>query len=203
MTGQVFDRLRIKTIGELRKLSVETLTEMFGASGEHCWQLAQGIDRRPVVPDREAKSISHESTFLEDIHDVEILRACVVDFVEQVARRLRHYNLRGRNVDLKVRFADFTTISRSLTLAEATNSTQELLDAGLELLTNRLPPDHLPVQLLGFGVSLLDGSGRAQQHLFDQPNRERHRELDSVADRIAAKFGKRAIRRGAGLPNGE
>ena len=99
-----------------------------------------------------------------------------------------------------MRFADFTTISRSLTLGEPTNVTQELLDAGLELLTNRLPPRHLPVRLLGFGVNQLDGSGKTQQHLFDQPDRERHRELDSVADQIAAKFGKRAIRRGAGMP---
>jgi DNA polymerase-4 len=122
-----------------------------------------------------------------------------VDLVEQVARRLRHHDLRGRTVDIKVRFADFTTISRSMTLSEPTQTTQDLLDAGLELLTNRLPPRHLPVRLLGFGVNQLDGSGRTQQHLFDQSDREHHRELDTVADQIAAKFGKRAIRRGAGL----
>ena len=188
---------------QLRNLSLDTLNELFGASGEHYWQLARGIDDRPVVPDREAKSISHETTFAEDIADMDVLRAWLVDLVEQVARRLRHHDLQGRTVDLKVRFADFTTISRSLTLGEPTNATQELLDAGLELLNNRLPPRHLPVRLLGFGVNQLDGSGRTQQHLFDQPDRERHRELDTVADQIAAKFGKRAIRRGAGLPEGD
>ena len=130
---------------------------------------------------------------------MDVLRAWLVDLVEQVARRLRHHDLRGRTVDIKVRFADFTTISRSLTLVEPSNATQELLEAGLELLANRLPPDHLPVRLLGFGVNQLNGTGRTQKHLFDQPNRERRRELDSVADQITAKFGKRAIRRGAGL----
>jgi DNA polymerase-4 len=200
VTGRAFEKLGITTIGQLRKLSLDSLNELFGASGEHYWNLARGIDNRPVVPDREAKSISHETTFAEDIADMDVLRAWLVDLVEQVARRLRHHDLRGRTVDIKVRFADFTTISRSLTLGESTHATQELLDAGLELLNNRLPPRHLPVRLLGFGVNHLDGSGRTQQHLFDQSDRERRRELDTVADQIAAKFGKRALRRGAGLP---
>jgi DNA polymerase-4 len=199
VTGKVFERLGIRTIGQLRNLSLETLREYFGTSAEHYWQLARGIDKRPVVPDREAKSISYETTFAEDIADFDVLRAWLVDLVEQVARRLRQHDLRGRTVDLKVRFADFTTISRSATLREPTHATQELLDAGLALLNSRLPPRHLPVRLLGFGVSHLDDSGRTQQHLFEQPDHERRRELDSVADQIAAKFGKRAIRRGAGL----
>jgi DNA polymerase-4 len=199
VTGKVFERLGIRTIGQLRNLSLETLREYFGTSAEHYWQLARGIDKRPVVPDREAKSISHETTFAEDIADLDVLRAWLVDLVEQVARRLRQHDLRGRTVDLKVRFADFTTISRSATLREPTHATQELLDAGLALLNCRLPPRHLPVRLLGFGVSHLDDSGRTQQHLFEQPDHERRRELDSVADQIAERFGKRAIRRGAGL----
>jgi DNA polymerase-4 len=199
VTGQVFERRGIQTIGQLRSLPSETLSQLFGAAGEHYWQLARGIDNRAVVSDREAKSISHETTFAEDIADMEILQAWLVDLVEQVARRLRHHDLKGRTADLKVRFADFTTISRMITLREPTHVTQELLDAGMELLTNRLPSRHLPVRLLGFGVSQLDGSCRSQQHLFDQPDRERHRELDSVADQITAKFGKQAIRRGAGL----
>ncbi len=67
---------------------------------------------------------------------------------------------------------------------------------------NRLSTRHLPVRLLGFGVNQLDGTGKTQQQLFDQPERGRHRELDNVSDQIAAKFGKGAIRRGAGLPKG-
>jgi DNA polymerase-4 len=116
VTGQVFDNLGIKTIGQLRSLSLESLNELFGASGEHYWRLARGIDNRPVVPDREARSISHETTFADDITEMDVLRAWLVDLVEQVARWLRHHDLRGRTVDIKVRFADFTTISRSLTL---------------------------------------------------------------------------------------
>ncbi len=197
VTGKVFDRLAIRTIAQLRKLSADTLNELFGASGEHYWRLAHGIDDRRVVPDREAKSISNETTFAEDISDLEVLRAWLVELVEQVARRLRHHGIKGRTVELKVRFADFTTISRSFTLAEPSNITQELLEAGIELLTKRLPPRHLAVRLLGFGVNKLDDSGASQQQLFDEPDRQRHRELDRVADEITARFGKLAIRRGA------
>ena len=70
---------------------------------------------------------------------------------------------------------------------------------GVELLTKRLPSQHLPIRLLGFGVNNFKNSGTSQQLLFDQPDRERHQELDRVADQITAKFGKLAIRRGAKL----
>ncbi|MFO0916871.1 MAG: DNA polymerase IV [Planctomycetaceae bacterium] len=199
VTGQVFERLAIRTIGQLRQIPPETLKDLFGSSGEHYWQLAHGIDNRRVVPDREAKSISSETTFAEDISDIEILRSCLVDLVEQVARRLRSHHIKGRTCELKVRFADFQTISRSLTLAEPTSITQELLDAGVELLTKRLHARHLPVRLLGFSVNKLDNSGTSQRQLFDQPDRERYQDLDKVADQITAKFGKLAIHRGARL----
>ncbi len=199
VTSQVFERLNVRTIGQLRQMPLPTLNELFGASGEHYWQLAHGIDDRRVVPDREAKSISNETTFAEDIADMEVLRAWLVELVEQVARRLRQHDIKGRTVELKVRFADFQTISRSLTLEEPTSITRELLEAGVELLTKRLPARHRPIRLLGFGVSRLDGSGKSQQTLFDQPDRERHQELDRVADQITEKFGKLAIRRGTRL----
>src|SRR5262245_9576192 len=144
VTGQVFDRLGIRTIGQLRQLSVELLNDLFGSSGEHYWRLANGLDDRQVIPDREAKSISHETTFVEDIADREVLRAWLTELAEQVARRLRRQALKGRTVELKIRFADFQTINRSFTLSEPTNITQELLQAGTELLTTRLPQHHLP-----------------------------------------------------------
>ena len=149
--------------------------------------------------DREAKSISNETTFAEDIADMEVLRAWLVELVEQVARRLRQHDIKGRTVELKVRFADVQTITRSMTLAAPTSITRDLLNTGLELLTKRLPARHQPIRLLGFGVSKLDGSGKSQQTLFDQPDRERHQELDRVADQITEKFGRLAIRRGTRL----
>ncbi len=95
-----------------------------------------------------------------------------------------------------MRFADFTSISRSLTLAEPTNITHELLEAGIELLTRRLPPRHLPVRLLGFGVQRFADAAHSQQQLFAQPKRERLQALDRVTGQITAKFGKSALHRG-------
>ena len=201
VTGQVFERLAIRTIGQLRQMPLGTLNDLFGSCGEHYWRLAQGLDDRRVVPDREAKSISNEITFAEDIADLDVLRAILMGLVAQVARRLRCHALQGRTVELKVRFADFKTITRSLTLAASTNITQELLEAGVELLTTRLPPQHLPVRLLGFGVTNLDDASTVQQQLFREPGRERLRDLDRVADQITAKFGKQSIQRGTGLNN--
>ncbi|MGE3407592.1 MAG: DNA polymerase IV [Pirellulales bacterium] len=199
VTGQVFQRLGIRTIGQLRELPAARLTELFGTSGDHYWRLAHGIDDRQVIPDREAKSISHETTFAADISDPQILRAWLIELAEQVARRLRRHDLKGRTVELKVRFADFRTISRSLTLAQPSNITQELMRAGIELLTARLPQGHPPVRLLGFGVSGLTATGPSQQQLFQEPDRERQRGLDQVADQIAERFGKHALRRGTRL----
>jgi DNA polymerase IV len=198
VTGQVFDRLGIRTIGQLRQLPVESLNDFFGSWGEHYGRLANGLDDRPVIPDREAKSISHETTFVEDIADHEVLHAWLTELAEQVARRLRRYGLKGRTIELKIRFSDFQTITRSLTLREPTNITQELLQAGAGLLAAKLPQHPLPVRQLGFGVKGFDDTGRSQRQLFDEPDRQRHRQLDRVADQISEKFGKRAIRRGGG-----
>lgn len=196
VTGRTFERLGIRTIGQIRKLPAETLTTLFGSSGEHYGRLAHGIDERRVVPDREAKSISNETTFAADIDDPELLRAWLAELVDQTARRLRRHELKGRTVDIKVRFADFKTITRAVTLPRPTNITQELLDAGLALLTERLPANHLPVRLLGFGITGFDHSGTVQRELFDEPERDKLKSLDAVADRITAKFGKGALRRG-------
>jgi DNA polymerase-4 len=196
VTNQAFDRLGIRTIAQLRQLSQRDLTDLFGASGEHYWRLARGLDDRQVVPDREAKSISHETTFAEDIADREVLQSWLVELAEQVARRLRRHGLKGRTVEIKVRFADFQTITRSTTLTEPSSITAELIQAGAELIEKKLPPRHLPVRLLGFGVKGFDDSGRSQRQLFDERDRQRQRRVDQVADEIAGKFGQRAIRRG-------
>ena len=199
MTAQVFKRFAISTIGQLRQLSKATLIELFGNSGEHYWRLSHGIDDSPVVPDREAKSISNETTFAEDISDVEMLKAWLVTLVELVGRRLRNHNRTSRTIELKIRFSDFKSLTRSLTLGNPTNITSELLEAGKELLCNRLPTNHLPVRLIGIGVSNLDQTRMMQLQLFDESEREQQRSLDKVADEIARKFGKHALHRAAGI----
>jgi DNA polymerase-4 len=199
VTEQVFKRFAISTIGQLRQLSLASLNDLFGTSGNHYWQLSHGIDDRPVVPDREAKSISNETTFTEDITELEDLKAWLVTLVEQVSRRLRMHDRLGRTVELKIRFSDFKSLTRSLTLNSSTNITSELLAAGLELLCNRLPKNHLPIRLIGFGVSHLDQPEMMQLQLFDETEREQQRSLDKVADEIAKKFGKHALHRATGI----
>ena len=198
-SSKVFQRLGIRTIGQLRQWPMETLKSRFGSQGEHLWQLAHGIDDRLVVPEREAKSISHETTFEQDIDDLEVLRAWLVDLTEQVGWRLRRHGLRGRTVHLKVRFADFKMITRSLTLPEPTDITHELWQTADEMLCHRLPAGHLPVRLLGMGVGGLDDTGLVQGLLFEQDQRKKQAGVDAVSDQIRERFGSSALRRAAFL----
>jgi DNA polymerase-4 len=202
-SSKVFQRLGIHTIGQLRLCPPDVLQARFGSSGEHLWELAHGRDDRPVVPEREAKSISNETTFERDIRDMEVLQAWLIDLVEQVGWRLRRQGLRGQTVQLKVRFADFSTITRSQTLPEPTDITDELWRAADELLRRRLPAGHLPVRLLGMGVSGLDDTGLVQGMLFDGQQREKQSRADAVADQIKERFGTGAIRRASGLDHGK
>jgi DNA polymerase IV len=154
------------------------------------------------VSERNAKSISHETTFEQDIDDMEVLRAWLVDLTEQVGCRLRRHGLRGRTVQLKVRFADFSLITRSYTLPEPTDITDEVWRAADELLCQRLPAGHLAVRLVGVGVSGLDDTGLVQGMLFDQEERQKQARLDSVADQLKDRFGTGSLRRGSSLDRG-
>jgi len=204
VTGASMEQLGIRTIGQVRATSVDILKEHFGAAGEHLWQLAHGIDGRLVVPDREAKSISHETTFAEDIDDREVLRAWLVELAEQVACRLRRHSLRGRTVQLKVRFADFRTITRSKTVSQPTNITDEIGRTAVELLENCGAARGQKIRLVGVGVTGfettgLEGVHKVQQSLFADEERDKHAHLDQATDRIRARFGSAALHRGSGL----
>ncbi len=197
VTADVFHRVGLQTIAQLRKLSIAELTTFVGNSGEHYWRLAHGIDDRPVIPDREAKSISHETTFAEDIEEDEVLLDWLNELVDQVGRRLRGDELKGRSIEIKVRFADFRTITRSLTLREPTNITAELWQAAKNLFAKKLAAHHPPVRLLGFGVhGISESSAALQQELFGEDARNRQRQLDQVADQIVARFGAGSLRSG-------
>ena len=199
VTGQVFERLGVRTIRDLRGLPQETLRQQFGDHGRHLWELAHGIDDRSVTPDREAKSISHETTFSEDIEDPDVLRGWILELTEQVVRRLRRHKLLGRTVQLKVRFCDFRTITRSTTLPRPTNVTQEIWRATEEMFSNRLPANHQAVRLLGVGISGLDNPDHIQRSLFGDEDHAAQTNLDHAADQIRDKFGSTSIGRASGL----
>lgn len=199
VTGQTLEQLGVRTIRQVRETPLAVLQQHFGKSGEHLWQLAQGIDARHVVPDREAKSISHETTFAVDLDDREALRAWLLELTEQVGRRLRQHNLFGRTVDLKVRFADFHTISRSKTLAAPSNITEEIWRTAAELLEGCLSSGELRIRLLGVGMSGFDSPRQVQQTLFADEERQKLTQLDEVADQIRDRFGSSALHRASGL----
>jgi DNA polymerase-4 len=193
------EELGIRTIGELRVQPRTLLDDLFGSWGEQLWELAHGIDDRAVVPDHKAKSLSHETTFTEDITDVEALRGWLLDLTRQVAMRLRTNHLRGRTVHLKIRFSNFRTITRSHTFPKATDVTQELWNAGAAMLTMNLPFPPLGVRLLGFSVSGFDNAESRQADLFCEPENEKNVRLDTVSDWIQKRFGSAALTRATEL----
>lgn len=202
VTCQVFDGMGVKTIGDVRRMRVEILRRHLGQTGEHLWQLAHGIDERRVVPDRDAKSISHETTFPRDIVELQTLRAWVAELAEQVAWRLRRHRLRGRTVQIKLRYADFQTITRAETLSDSTNVTEEIRQTACRLLEQRLPNRRFAVRLLGVGVSHFENPEQVQATLFCDDSSQRQARLDAAADKLRERFGVDALRRGSVLLHG-
>jgi DNA polymerase-4 len=130
-----FQALGVRTFGDALRLSVGDWRRQFGEElGEHFRRLVRGDDDRPVVPDREAKSISHETTFVVDLADAAALRRVLLDQVEQVAARLRRHGLTARTVTLKLRTPDFATHTRQVSLVSATDRTDVIGSAAVDLL---------------------------------------------------------------------
>ncbi len=195
-TKKKLDRFQIATIGQFRTITKDLLFELFGDHGDHFWNLAHGIDARTVTPDREAKSISHETTFPVDLHDYEVLKGYLLELTDQVAMRLRRANLVGKSLHLKLRFSNFETITRSRTLTTPTHSSEPLAQSIVALLDAERSKLHRGVRLIGMGVSQLKADHPIQLTLFDQPQRERDQRMDQTADAIRLKFGKSSLARG-------
>jgi len=191
-TAARLEPMGIRTIADLRKQPLAWLEKQLGSEARRYFELAHGIDNRPVIPDQAAKSIGHEQTFETDVADADEIRRVLLDQVEQVAWRLRRHGFQARGVAVKIRYGKFETISRSMTLDSPTDSTQELWQAARSLF-DKWP--FQPVRLIGMTAERL-GKGEAQLGLFTDPGQERQKKLDVVADRINEKFGSRAIRRG-------
>jgi DNA polymerase IV len=184
--------LGVRTIADLLQKPLEWMERHFGSEAKRYFDLARGVDDRPVVPDREAKSIGHEQTFEVDVVNAHEIRRLLLDQVELVARRLRRHHVHAGGISLKIRFGQFETINRSMTLSNPTASTTELWQAARSLF-DKWP--FQPVRLIGVTAERLTG-GEGQLGLFTDPQKERQKKLDGVADQINEKFGKRAIRRG-------
>ena len=192
-TEQQLNNYGITTIKDIRNQSNRWLTDRFGKQGDHIYQLAHGRDKREVISDAKAKSISSENTFSEDISNRDTLIAYLSYMTEQVASRLREKKRKGKTVNIKIRFHDFTTIVRSKTLPESTNQTEQIWQA-VKMLFNAAVSKTSPIRLLGVGVSGFDNKTTHQGDLFSEESK--YDELDEITDEINRRFGKLKIHRG-------
>jgi DNA polymerase-4 len=191
------EQLRLRTIGDLRRADPQWLTTRLDSWGQHLWRLANGIDPRAVVTDREAKQISHERTFAEDQRETELLRAVVCYLCEQTAMRLRRSERKAQVVGLKYRRDDFRTFSHSRTLETPTDRTRRIIETAVELLGELRGKQPRPVRLIGVSLSgLVARDVPTQLSLFDLPEqRQTDHRVDRVVDELDAKLGRQMIYR--------
>jgi len=196
-TERILNGLGINTIEKLSIMSLGALKSHFGAFGEVLHRFARGIDNREVEPPAATKSISRETTFGKDNRDHPLLKATLRYLGERVGAELRQQGKQARAITLKLRYADFTTITRRHTLSQTTDSDQTIFDTGVKLLDKALSQERQPVRLIGIGVSNLVESGR-QLDMLDSSAR-RQEELNRAIDRIRNKYGFTAIQTGRTL----
>jgi DNA polymerase-4 len=188
-------RLGIRTLGQLAALPEGTLRALFGSWGPDLGRRARGVDLTPVTGGRGvAKSISREGTYAQDVSDTAVLRTSLRGYAESVAADLRKAVRKARCVTLKLRYGDFTTISRSRTLEHATSNDDDLYRTGLELLNTALERDGRAVRLIGLGATQLVEDA-TQLDLFE-PRRNALDSLVRVIDDLRAKYGHRSLQTG-------
>jgi len=196
-TEQILKGLGINTIGKLSTTPLSTLKSHLGVSGELLHRFANGIDDRQVEPPGAAKSISRETTFGKDTLNRSLLKATLRYLSERVGTDLRQRGKQARCVTLKLRYADFTTITRRQTLRQSDSSDRTIFKTGLQLLKRQLLQEKQPVRLIGIGVSNLIKPGR-QLDMLDS-SAQRREQLDRVIDRIRQKYGFTSIQTGQTL----
>ena len=194
---RVLRGLGINTIGQLAALPVGIVKGHFGIAGVIIHNHANGIDERKVEPPGEAKSISREATFGRDTSDGSLLSATLRYLSEKVGSALRRQGKQAGCITLKLRYADFTTITRQQTLSQASDSDQIIFDIGCKLLKKELSAGKQAVRLIGIGVASLGESGR-QLDMLDASD-IRLKKLDMAIDRIRQKYGFTAIQTGRTL----
>ena len=212
-------------IKDIQTLPDETaLVPYVGNQARRVWELARGIDERPVETDRQIQSVGNEETYEYDVEDPAAIDLELHYFANRVAKRLRKYGLMGHTVSIKVRYKDFKTVSRQKRLDSSTDQERVIYDTSV-LLWNKLMRDALsakqeeqevmgatpspkfdnsilevpvkPIRLLGVTVSGLSTEGIVQDDLFSIEADEKDEKLSTVLDSLSSKFGEGAIMSGA------
>lgn len=199
-TAESLAQIGLHTIGDIAAWSEVDLARRFGKLGHDLGRRAKGIDTRPVETEHEAKSISQETTFARDIGDEAMLHQTLRRLSEQVGRRLRKSELYGSTIKLKLRWTDFTTLTRQITLNQPTNLDNEIYEVVLHLFEQTWLPGKR-VRLLGVGVSNFETPAR-QLSLWDVDFEEDQR-LQSTLDELRERFGSNAVKRGDQLTGDE
>ncbi|WP_082177768.1 DNA polymerase IV [Arthrobacter sp. RIT-PI-e] len=187
-TQEVLARIGIRTVQDVAHTPVPTLRRLLGASGEHVHHLAWGRDPRPVVVSRPEKSIGAEETFSRDIDDSDVLRRELLRLAHRPAPRLRASGPRAGGVSLKLRGADFSTITRSKKLHEPVESANALYGAATALLTS-LGDRPMAVRLLGLRAESLEAEGVGATQLTIDRRDDNWRLAERVLDDVNRKFG--------------
>ena len=199
-TAITLERLGLKTVGDLAQISERTLARAVGeAVGAHLHALAQGIDDRAVTPNEPARSVGSEETFSHDLDSPDEIAREILRLSDRTAERLRAKNLCGRTVTLKVRFSNFSTITRSKTLGTEVDTTPAIYEVAGGLFA-KLSQDRMRIRLLGVSVSGLSiGPPNRQLQLMAEGEvgaSGMHQRWDDAAmamDSIRRRFGSDAV----------
>jgi len=165
------NEMGVETIHDLRKFELHELIHHFGKWGARLYDLARGIDERPVSPSRESKSMSRETTFDKDIYELSELIEILDRLADRVCEDLKSESLRARTIHIKLRYGDFTTITRSHSLKEAIDNPEIIKEAARLLLTYKVVLDQRGARLIGVGLSNFEVE-QQQPSLFDGPDEQ-------------------------------
>ena len=191
----------IRTIADLQRLGETDLMRRHGAEGQRLFRLANGIDDREIVPDRETKSISAETTFNEDIADLRRLEQKLWLLTERVSRRLKAQELSGSTVTLKLKSADFRIKTRARSLSDPTQLAEKIFAAGRDLLAHEI--DGTRYRLIGIGVTTLEGAELADPAGLLDPVTTRSAAAERALDRVRERFGHGAAMKGIAFDAGD
>ena len=201
-TEEALTRLGLRTVADIAHTPVETLRRALGeVTGSHLHALAWGRDERIVVRESREKSIGSDETFAHDVDDPVVIHRELLRLSDRTAARVRSAGMMGRTVSIKVRFADFTTITRARTLRDPTDVSRDIY-ATARSLFDALGLQRARIRLVGVRVEgLVDAQGAPIQGTLDQPDHG-WRDADRAVDRASARFGAGAIRPAALVRDG-
>jgi len=196
-TQGALEKAGIRNFADLLRWEREDLVARFGQMGERLWHLARGEDNRRVSANHPIKSISNETTFLEDTADAELLDGHLWRLSEKVSDRAKAREIAGRVVTLKLKRADFRALTRRVSLAGPTQSADRIYRTARELLTHEMK--EAPFRLIGVGISELGPANTAISGDLLDPEATRREAAERATDAIRSRFGKDAIVKGRSM----